>query len=55
MTNVLGPMNVMLYALPEMRAAGDGAIVNVTSMPGHLGLPRQAVYLASKRVLIGPT
>ena len=36
-TNVFGPMNVMREALPEMRAAANGAIVNVTSMAGHLG------------------
>ena len=54
-TNVFGPMNVMREALPEMRAAGAGAIVNVTSMAGHLGLPGNAVYSASKHAMIGLT
>ena len=54
-TNVFGPMNVMREALPEMRAAGNGAIVNVTSMAGHLGLPGHAVYAASKHAMIGLT
>ena len=54
-TNVFGPMNVMREALPEMRAAGNGAIVNVTSMAGHLGLPGHAIYAASKHALIGLT
>ena len=54
-TNVFGPMNVMREALPEMRAAGNGAIVNVTSMAGHLGLPGHAVYSASKHAMIGLT
>ena len=54
-TNVFGPMNVMREALPEMRAAGNGVIVNVTSMAGHLGLPGHAAYSASKHALIGLT
>ena len=54
-TNVFGPMNVMREALPAMRAAGTGAIVNVTSMAGHMGLPGHAVYAASKHALIGLT
>ena len=54
-SNVFGPMNVMREALPEMRAAGGGAIVNVTSMAGHLGLPGNAVYTASKHAMIGLT
>ena len=54
-TNVFGPMNVMREALPEMRAAGAGRIVNVTSMAGHLGLPGNAVYSATKHALVGLT
>lgn len=54
-TNVFGPMNVMREALPEMRAAGNGIIVNVTSMAGHCGLPGHAVYSASKHAMIGLT
>ena len=54
-TNLFGPMNVMREALPEMRAAGNCAIVNVTLMAGHLCLPGQAVYSASKHALNGLT
>ena len=54
-TNVFGPMNVMRAALPTMRAAGAGTIINVTSMAGHLGLPGNAVYSASKHAMIGLT
>ena len=54
-TNVFGPMNIMREALPEMRGAGGCAIVNVTSMAGHLGLPGNAVYTASKHAMIGLT
>ena len=54
-TNVFGPMNVMRAALPAMREAGSGTIVNVTSMAGHVGLPGNAVYSASKHAMIGLT
>ncbi|MEL6205540.1 MAG: SDR family oxidoreductase [Pseudomonadota bacterium] len=54
-TNVFGAMNVMREALPEMRANGAGAIVNVTSMAGHCGLPGHAVYSASKHAMVGLT
>ncbi|MGI9434428.1 MAG: SDR family oxidoreductase [Geminicoccaceae bacterium] len=54
-TNVFGPMNVMRAALPAMRTAGSGTIINVTSMAGHLGLPGNAVYSASKHAMIGLT
>ncbi|MTI02168.1 SDR family oxidoreductase [Roseibium sp. RKSG952] len=54
-TNVFGPMNVMREALPDMRAAGSGVIVNVTSMAGHLGLPGNSVYSSSKHALVGLT
>ncbi|MEM7124636.1 MAG: SDR family oxidoreductase [Pseudomonadota bacterium] len=54
-TNVFGPMNVMRAALPAMREAGTGAIINVTSMAGHIGLPGNAVYSASKHAMIGLT
>ena len=54
-TNVFGPMAVMREALPAMRKAHSGRIVNVTSMAGHLGLPGHAVYAASKHALVGLT
>ncbi|MEM7443729.1 MAG: SDR family oxidoreductase [Pseudomonadota bacterium] len=52
-TNVFGAMNVMRAALPAMREAGAGTIVNVTSMGGHLGLPGAAIYCATKHALVG--
>ena len=54
-TNVFGPMNVMRAVLPAMREAGAGTIINVTSMAGHIGLPGNAVYSASKHAVIGLT
>lgn len=54
-TNVFGAMNVMREALPSMRAAGYGTIVNVTSLAGYMGLPGNSVYSASKHALVGLT
>ena len=54
-TNVFGPMNVMRAALPAMRTEGQGTIVNVTSMAGHLGLPGNSVYASTKHALVGLT
>ena len=53
--NVYGPMNVMREALPMMRNAGQGVIVNVTSMAGHVPVPGSAVYAASKHAATGLT
>ena len=54
-TNVFGAMEMMRAVLPLMRRAGRGAIVNVISMAGHMALPGNAVYSASKHALIGLT
>lgn len=53
--NVFGLMNVMHEALPAMRAAGGGVIVNVASMAGRLPVPGSAVYTASTFAVIGLT
>ena len=54
-TNVFGAMEMMRAVLPLMRKAGHGTIVNVTSMAGHMALPGNAIYSASKYALIGLT
>jgi 3-oxoacyl-[acyl-carrier protein] reductase len=38
-----------------MLAAGRGVIVNITSLTGHVGLPRRAAYSAAKHGLEGLT
>ena len=53
--NVFGLMTVMREALPEMRRAGSGTIVNVTSMAGHVPVPGSAVYAAAKFAAVGIT
>lgn len=40
------------YAIPEMRKSGGGAIVNVASISGLVGLPQQSGYCASKGAVV---
>ena len=54
-TNVFGTMNVCRAVLPHLRAQGQGAIVNVTSMAGMMALPCGSVYSATKYALQGFT
>ncbi len=46
--NVFGVANVSRAALPHMRRAGGGAIVNTCSIVATVGLVQRAVYAASK-------
>jgi NAD(P)-dependent dehydrogenase (short-subunit alcohol dehydrogenase family) len=41
--------------LPEMRRAGGGSIINVSSIGGLVALPQLSVYCASKAAVIGLT
>jgi NAD(P)-dependent dehydrogenase (short-subunit alcohol dehydrogenase family) len=41
--------------LRQIRAQGNGAIVNCSSLGGLVGLPRRAAYHASKHGVIGLT
>jgi NAD(P)-dependent dehydrogenase (short-subunit alcohol dehydrogenase family) len=51
-TNLFGPVRVVRAALPAMRAQGDGAIVNISSVAGRLAaIPMQSAYAASKHGL----
>lgn len=54
-TNLLGCIYTMHAAIPLMRRAGEGHIVNVASIAGLIGLPYMAVYCASKFALVGLT
>lgn len=53
--NVLAPIMAMQAALPLMRAAGAGSIVNVNSGTAFMAIPGYSVYSASKRALLGFT
>jgi 3-oxoacyl-[acyl-carrier protein] reductase len=50
--NLTGAANVCWCAVPHLRAAGGGAIVNVASRGAFRGEPKQPAYGASKAGLI---
>jgi len=43
------------YEIPAMVAAGGGAIVNMSSVLGSVGIAQNAAYVASKHALVGLT
>jgi NAD(P)-dependent dehydrogenase (short-subunit alcohol dehydrogenase family) len=43
------------FAVPEMRKAGEGSIVNISSMAGRRGLPYRIGYCSSKAGQVGMT
>ena len=47
-TNFLGSLWTIQAAVPALKAAGDGVIVNVASVLGHRPLPHTGIYAASK-------
>ncbi|MFF9896947.1 SDR family oxidoreductase [Streptomyces longispororuber] len=49
--NVFGPLLMAQAVLPGMRAAGEGRIVNVSSVAGRFSLPGGGCYHASKHAL----
>ena len=54
-TNLTGPFNFIRAAVFMMMKAKHGAILNITSISGLIGLPGQANYSASKAGLVGLT
>jgi NAD(P)-dependent dehydrogenase (short-subunit alcohol dehydrogenase family) len=46
--NVRGIFLCCKYALPHMKKAGKGNIINMGSIAGYIGAPSQTVYCASK-------
>lgn len=53
--NIRGVWNGCHAALPHLKEQGSGAIVNVASLAGFLGLPKQAAYSASKGATLNLT
>ena len=51
--NFFGAVWATLTALPHMLERRDGRIVNVASVAGRLGSPRESAYTASKFALTG--
>lgn len=50
-TNVFGMARMIQLALPSMRAAGRGRIINISSMGGRLTFPFGGYYHASKHAV----
>lgn len=53
--NVKGVWLSMKYEIPQMLSNGGGAIVNVSSGAGLVGVPGVPIYVASKHAVIGLT
>jgi NAD(P)-dependent dehydrogenase (short-subunit alcohol dehydrogenase family) len=52
-TNLFGLIAVTQQVLPSMRAAGEGLIVNISSIVGRLALPYASSYVATKYAVEG--
>jgi NAD(P)-dependent dehydrogenase (short-subunit alcohol dehydrogenase family) len=53
--NIGGTYRVARHAIPLMRSAGHGSIVNISSTAGHWGYPLRTPYAASKWAIEGMT
>jgi NAD(P)-dependent dehydrogenase (short-subunit alcohol dehydrogenase family) len=53
--NLTGAFIMCKYAVPEMRRAGNGAIINIASQLGHLHVAGRAPYCTSKAALMAFT
>jgi NAD(P)-dependent dehydrogenase (short-subunit alcohol dehydrogenase family) len=53
--NVKGVWLCMKYEIPQMIRSGRGAIVNMSSVAGVMGLPQIPIYVASKHAVLGLT
>jgi NAD(P)-dependent dehydrogenase (short-subunit alcohol dehydrogenase family) len=49
--NVFGPVRLVQAALPHMRAAESGTVVNVSSLLGRVVYPARGAYAGSKHAL----
>ncbi|MEX1828521.1 SDR family NAD(P)-dependent oxidoreductase [Luteibacter sp. CQ10] len=54
-TNVLGTLLSMKHEMRAMQAQGGGAIVNVSSIAGHVGIAGASIYVGSKHAVEGMT
>jgi len=53
--NLSGTFNCLKHQIPALLAAGGGAIVNMSSANGLVGIPGMAAYTAAKHGIIGLT
>src|SRR5881275_1972770 len=47
-TNFFGAVESMLAVIPVMKQQGEGTIINISSVAGHIPLPFHTVYSATK-------
>jgi NAD(P)-dependent dehydrogenase (short-subunit alcohol dehydrogenase family) len=52
---VWGVLNSMKHEIAAMLKTGGGAIVNTSSVAGHIGLPQASLYVATKHAVEGLT
>lgn len=50
-TNFSGPLRMIRQVLPIMRQQGHGRIITIGSVGGHISVPYQGIYCASKHAL----
>lgn len=50
-TNLFGALSAMQAVIPVMRQQGGGAIINISSVAGHIPMPFHAAYSATKFAL----
>lgn len=53
--NVWGVLTSMKHEIPALLANGGGAIINTSSIAGHIGMAGASVYIASKHAVEGLT
>src|SRR5580658_4041166 len=53
--NVWGVLNSMKHEVAAMLKTGGGAIVNTSSVVGHIALPGASIYVATKHAVEGLT
>lgn len=53
--NLQGAFTCAQAAAPHLQASDDGCLINVASVGGLVGLPRQHPYVASKHGIVGLT
>ena len=53
--NVLGVFLSLKYEIPALLKTGGGAVINTTSIAGHIGMAGAGIYIASKHAVEGIT
>jgi short-subunit dehydrogenase len=50
-TNFFGALDCMQIVIPTLKAQGNGTIINISSIVGHLPVPHMGAYSATKHAL----